>query len=288
MALYMGQAVPESFTVQLTNAYYQGGGREATGQIVLNMLASRGVTSPEDAFRIGQQEAVGNLDPQMISTIQDPMTASVEVVPQATTSSLSNFRYPVADFGTITGFTDLGTPILPGITPLVGTPNTVPGGFPNTTTGLPSTGIDWLDGLINFGAGFIPQLQQPRQLPMPGGGAGQPPALPPAGGRLPTPGGRTPRGITINVGGRARTITAGTMAKIIAAAAALGITAEQYITQFGVPASPKRMNVLNPRALSRAVRRANGFVSFAKRTVQLTTCNRFKVGGKKTKKRACR
>lgn len=111
-------------------------------------------------------------------------------------------------------------------------------------------------------------MQQPRQLPMPGGGA-RPPALPP--GRLPTQGsgGRRPSfKLSPYINPRTgRNIPWSKIAKIGAAAAALGISVEEYIRQYGVPRATPRMNVLNPRALGRSMRRVEGFACFSKKAI---------------------
>src|SRR5262245_38222552 len=76
------------------------------------------------------------------------------------------------------------------------------------------------------------------------------------------------------------------MAKIAAAAAALGITVEEYIRRYGYQVaggSRRRMNPLNPRALRRSARRVEAFACFAKKMITFT--ERTHVRG--VKRRAC-
>jgi len=64
-------------------------------------------------------------------------------------------------------------------------------------------------------------------------------------------------------------MTAGRAAAIIAAAAAAGLTVEQYLAMHPGLRRRHRMNPLNPRALMRAFRRIDGFGHFVKRTIHL-------------------
>jgi len=119
---------------------------------------------------------------------------------------------------------------------------------------LPFPGAPEIGGII----GGVPSLAQPR-LPMPA----------PPQGRLPAP--RTPPIIDVPMprppsrGG----MTAGRAAAIIAAAAAAGLTVEQYLALHPGLKRRHRMNPLNPRALMRAFRRIDGFGHFVKRTIHL-------------------
>lgn len=267
MALYMGQAVPEEFTIALEAAARAGGKTfDATSQNLLNALAAAGVRTLDDArlYGLGLWAGSGVVpDAQLIASSPDPSQYLADV---STAEAL----------GFSSGFSSR-QPSLPSF-PLPGfglnTPGTVPGGFPSGTTGLPSTGVDWLDGLINFGVDtfLAPGGQAPR-LPMPGGNLPAP--IPP---RLPGGG-----AITVNIGGRPRTISAATALKVAAAAAALGLTVEQYLQTYGVPGQARRMNPLNPKALSRALRRSTAFAKFAKRTITLV--DRGPIAGVRFKKR---
>jgi len=105
-----------------------------------------------------------------------------------------------------------------------------------------------------------------------------PPMLPP---------GTTPPEISIPIPRAPRAparIGAGTAAAIAAAAAALGITADEYIRRYGLPAKRRRMNILNPKALRRSTRRVFGFERFARRMITVTHRSHLK-GLRRGKKR---
>ncbi len=148
--------------------------------------------------------------------------------------------------------------------------NTIPGNLPFPSSfpiepfmPVPGSGggPTWWQELINRGidiaGGLIPGRPRPPGLP-PGR---MPPQLPGmGGGRIPTgPAGRVARRISVK-----------TMAKIAAAAAALGISVAQYISQYGVPRSSRRMNVANVKALRRSMRRVGGFAKLAGHTISFT------------------
>jgi hypothetical protein len=77
----------------------------------------------------------------------------------------------------------------------------------------------------------------------------------------------------------------GKVAGVAAAAAALGMTVEQYLLTYGVPGKHRKMNVLNPKALHRSLRRAEGFEKFAKKVLNFTCHTNLKQISRKRKSR---
>lgn len=137
---------------------------------------------------------------------------------------------------------------------------------------------NWFLDLIRGGPQQPGGWQIPgMQLPLPGGAPR--PQLPPAGGMpAPRPGGTIV--IPPRTGGGG--ISARKAAAIAAAAAALGMSVEQYLQLYpNAIRSSRRMNVLNPRALRRSIRRVSGFEKFARRTIRLEVTKKFKRRGKR-------
>lgn len=152
--------------------------------------------------------------------------------------------------------------------------------------------IKGVGGLFGGGQGLQQPRPSPPRLPLPPGPGGRAPAPPP-----PRPVGS---GVSAGILGRlgrlspyinpktGKQIPWKKIAKISAAAAALGIGLEEYIEQYGVPRDPPTMNPLNPRALKRAINRADRFACYAKRIVRIQP--QFRSSGRRgcRKKKVCR
>lgn len=146
-----------------------------------------------------------------------------------------------------------------------------------TTGGLVDWG-GWIEGrlgeLVDYGISQLPARRPPSLPP-----AKVPPSLPPAGVPYPRGGGGVPgprpgRGMPgISAAARAAIIAAGgyEIGKLLYDAAG---------NLLGRAHKRRRMNVLNPRALRRSMRRVYGFAHFAKRTITFTHRVRMKKRGR--------
>jgi hypothetical protein len=151
------------------------------------------------------------------------------------------------------------------------------GGIGDIILGTIGTGIE---GLIQYGVGNLP-MRRPPTLPP----AGRPPSLPPAGVPYPRTGGMSRPGIGPQI------------PRISGAAKAAAIAAGAYQVGrwlydaagnlLGQTRRHPRMNVCNPRALRRSMRRVTGFAMVARRAISFTRRVKMKKGAFK-KGKACR
>ena len=206
-------------------------------------------------------QGIGQLAPQMAYANQSSMISFdpqlVAGLPTGTVAEqfmLGGSPLGTGDWRAIVG-TGLGlaATLIPGIGP----------GLAGVMTGLGSS--------LVAGSNLA---KRPVSLPLPGGGIGMPTNIP----------------ITI---GRTGGMKPATIAKIAAAAAALGISAEEYYRLYGSGEKKRRtMNPLNFKALRRAGGRVDKFVCIARKMIHTADHSGYKhASGRKkrscSKKRSC-
>jgi hypothetical protein len=149
---------------------------------------------------------------------------------------------------------------------------------------------DWYDPFVELGLEAVRSAlpaRRPPVLPPAGGGGGVPARLPPAGVPYPIPrGGRGPM-----IGPQIPRISAAAKAAAIAAGA-YQVGRWLYDAAgnlLGQTRRRPRMNVCNPRALKRSMRRVTGFAGVARRAISFTRRIKMKKGAFRGKgKAACR
>jgi len=151
----------------------------------------------------------------------------------------------------LSGFCDPTRQVCPSISPFIPVPGNrqLPGGLTTDWPGLIREGIDLLFG--GLGGGSVPTFQEgPLALPP---GSPTPGLFPPGGLQGPLPGGTLARG--------------GRVPFIAMPNGLPGCPSGYHPEKSGKPycVRNRRMNPLNPRALSRATRRVGGFARAVKR-----------------------
>ncbi len=144
-------------------------------------------------------------------------------------------------------------------------PEAFAAGAPPLSTGSPPTwgeiAAGAVGGVIDWGMRQLPARRPPSLPPaVPGGGAGVP---------VPVP--RTVPGVPRGPGARGGTLSRAAVAAVIAAGGyVIGSWVYDAAGNLIGRRKRRRMNVLNPRALRRSMRRVQGFARFARKTITFT------------------